>query len=143
MVHMLIGEAEPPEGAPPVWHEYPKVMVHPHAVKATSGVSGSMDAIRPGDRFPPVTVNNADQEAWHRAQGYVAGGKGDAAAFANAHAGPLSDHVHIEYPKWIGDVLVKSAAEERALIGEPVRQTRHKPTPGGNRGHNRGRRKRA
>lgn len=117
MSKMLIGGVIPPEepkGPAPVWNEYPKIMIHPHAVKAEINPGGIGDAIRPSDRFPPVTVMNADQEAWHRAQGYDAGSAGDAAAFANAHAGPVADFTFEEWPCWKDGVLYQTEAEWRA-----------------------------
>jgi hypothetical protein len=50
--------------------------------------------------------------------GYVSIGKSSPAAFAEAvrsNAPPIEDHVAVEYPKWIGTKLVKSAEEEAAL----------------------------
>ncbi len=92
-------------------------------------------------RFQPVTVNNADDEEYHAAQGYRPLG-GDAQAFtqqvndnivnrkppgyAFSEYPKWVDGVLVqdpgkpqtnfqEYPKWVGDVLVTSAAQEAAM----------------------------
>lgn len=63
---------------------YPKMMVHPHHVRGaavpvpgTDPVSGKnfVDYVGTPDRFPPVEVNNEDQEGEHRAKGYIAMGE--------------------------------------------------------------------
>jgi hypothetical protein len=38
------------------------------------------------------------------------------------------EYEHQEYPKWIGDVLVKSAEEEKALSAEPAKPAKSKYT---------------
>lgn len=58
---------------------YPKTMTHPNAVKGTTTAIRGIDAAGrtvtdyqgTADKFPPVTVHNADQEGKHRAAGYV------------------------------------------------------------------------
>lgn len=122
---LMITKVEPPkepDAPPPVYQEYPKMMVHPHARKAAPNMvadaSGRMvstgEPIQPGDRFPPVTVMNEQQEAWHRSQGYEQGGAGSAAAFANAHAGPVASYSFHEYPKWVGHLLFNTKEEHEA-----------------------------
>ncbi len=134
---LQLGPAQPPaEPAPPppTYVEYPLVMVHPNARKATcDGVPGQekrdprTGQIIPGefwqyrgspDFMPPVTVNNADQEAYHASEGYRRGGKGDVAAFANLQCGAsVKPHVVERYPMWVGSTLVHNEAEEKALRG--------------------------
>jgi len=107
------------------------VMNHPnfqpaqmHRVNnATPGMKGEAWA---GDmqgtpvKFPPVTVNNEDQEEYHRAQGYVAAA-GDEYEYnvARNNLNP-SGYAFKEYPKWIDDgtpegVTVNTPEEEGAL----------------------------
>lgn len=130
---MQFGEFEPPVEPEivPVFQDYPKAMIHPHARRAAStGVPGTeiTDAIgRPlpgqfraytgtADFMPPVTVTCAAEEDYHRSLGYETGGKSSAAAFANMTATNGADPIPPveEYPKWVGDVLVKDAAQEAA-----------------------------
>jgi hypothetical protein len=65
--------------------------------------------------FPPVTVNNEDEEEYHAAQGYVPAGKGDPSAYAMAHASPPPDNYEPqEYPKWVNGVLFNTKQDEDA-----------------------------
>ncbi len=59
---------------------YPKTLAHPSykpaevkAVPVTSSITGRtiIDHYGTPDRYPPVTVNNEDQEERHRAMGYI------------------------------------------------------------------------
>ena len=95
-------------------------MAHPNARK------GAMVALDPGnprsdyqgepDFMPPVLVYDADQLEYYQAQGYDAAGECSEEAFNRLTAAPTSAaHVPVEYPKWVGEVLVNDAAEERAL----------------------------
>ena len=119
----------------PTHQEYPLVMVHP-AMKAPEITPViTPDPTRPGSfltnyrstagQLPPVTVNNADQEAQYEAKGYKRGGLSDANAFQASFAAPyrpgdgpsewpkmvngkLMQDPSIptgaqEYPKWMGD----------------------------------------
>jgi len=121
-----------PEAPPAEFREYPVVLVHPHARKAeTVGVPGtekrdSLGRLIPGvfdqyrgtaDFMPPVTVNNSEQEAMHRAQGYVRGGTSSIEAFSKMTARGSGAPVGppIEYPKWVDGVLVEDAIQEAAL----------------------------
>lgn len=129
--------------------EFPKVMVHPHQRRAeTHGVIGTeiRDALgRPipgmfsqytgtADQFPPVTVNNEEQEAFHHAQGYRPGGKSAPADFANMQAGPAAaPYIPERYPMWVGDTLVNDAAQEaaarRMLLGDTETPAEASPAP--------------
>lgn len=104
--------------------EYPKVMTHPQerrgtvkTIEGTDPGSGKKFTDFQGtpDMFPPVTVYDPDMEELHRAKGYRPAGNSDPLAFADGQAMPSSGHVHQEYPKWVGDRIVNSAAEEQAL----------------------------
>lgn len=124
------GEGRYREPAPILAHnEYPKHMAHPgyQAGKVGQEVTSPHgfkyhiggEAIR----FPPVLVNDADQEAYHAAQGYVSIGKSDPAAFARAveqMAPPALDYKPAEYPKWIGRLnrTVDSAEQEAELLAQ-------------------------
>ena len=127
-MQMMLEDARPEPAPPPVFEEYPKVMVHPHARRAeTTGVPGTeiIDSLGrnigyrqytgTADYMAPVTVYNADQEGFHRAQGYTLGGAFSAVAFAQMAAAPAAPLREIErYPMWVGDVLVANAREEAA-----------------------------
>ena len=93
---------------------YPKAMTHPNAVKgSTKAIEGFdpnsgkkfTDYQGNADKFPPVTVHNADQEARHRAGGYVT---------ADDNAVMLA---YRDYPVWMknaegAEVLANNAADE-------------------------------
>lgn len=119
-----------PNGATTQHSEYPKHMAHPgfqpgkvgSEVKSPHGFSYHVggEAIR----FPPVLVQNEDQEEYHKSQGYVSIGKSDPAAFARAvqAAAPQAEHHEPDqYPKWIAALgrAVASAEEEAELLGLP------------------------
>lgn len=105
--------------------QYPKMMVHPNHRNAVLGHNyreGSPDV------FPPVTVNNEDQEEQYRAKGYVSKG-------GNADPGnpkPRGYEFH-EYPKFVNGVIVKSPAEEKRAVpvtvidAQPVARKRGRP----------------
>jgi hypothetical protein len=68
-------------------------------------------------RFPPVLVHSEDQMQQHMAMGYEPGGTPNPRAFeARVAMGPVQPHAHQEYPKWVGDRIVHSEAEELALL---------------------------
>lgn len=73
------------------------------------------------DRYPPVTVNNTRQEEYHAAQGYVPAGSPNPQAWVEAAAPVPPDYVPDEYPKWVGDRLVKNANEEEEITGNAVK----------------------
>jgi hypothetical protein len=112
----------------PKHNEYPKHMNHPGYRPASLGE----EVVHPSGKFkywvggtsvawPPVLAMNADQEDYHESQGYVVQGKSSPEAFARAvRAEPVSNQDHIEYPKYVGGVLVNDAAQEaraRAKLG--------------------------
>jgi len=105
------------------FERYPMVMRHP--AEAPAIVSQWNEQLQrhvpehgQAAKFQPVTVNDADQEAYHAAQGYV--GSGDPQSFESAVSNPLPGNYQFqEYPKWVGQVLVHSKAEEDALGGTP------------------------
>ncbi|GAC1664548.1 MAG: hypothetical protein PVS3B2_00330 [Candidatus Dormibacteraceae bacterium] len=113
------------------YQRYPMVMNHPNYQPATmhrvnNGTPGMKGEAWAGDmqgtpvKFPPVTVNNEDQEEYHRAQGYVSAA-GDEHEFnvARNNLNPTG-YAFQEYPKWIDDgtpegVTVTTPEEEGAL----------------------------
>lgn len=109
------------------FEKYPMLMAHPQYRAATvtpiegtgvlnnEGIEVRQDMQGTPERYPPVQVNNEDQEAYHAAMGYRPAGKSDPAAYAQAVAETPVDRVIDEFPKWVGDVLVNSAEEEAAL----------------------------
>jgi hypothetical protein len=114
--------------------EYPKAMSHPNyrpAVLSQDIVNAdkSITKAPPGSpaQFPPVYVNNIDQEQLYASRGYVPNGTPDPEAYAAAVAGvgtPVH-HKHVEFPKYLyrsedGEVvsqLVKDQAAQDKLDG--------------------------
>lgn len=109
----------------PEFVEFPITMVHPNfspskAVPVpgtqrydTMGRLVYEDTKGTPERLPPVTVLDADQEEYYRAQGYGRAGKIDPSAWVRAHAdAPGVDYVPTEYPKWVGGVLIMTAQED-------------------------------
>jgi hypothetical protein len=98
----------------PQFDEYPKWMRHPAeqaAVVSDDYAQGQNRATTaaPGKalRFPPVCVQNADQEAYHAAQGYVPSGKSDPSAFLKATISPTPPgYQHHEYPRMLPGGLI-------------------------------------
>lgn len=96
------------------FQEFPKWMRHPAEREAVVCNEEEVDPVTgrrywvhkpPGQpvKFPPCQAVDADQEAYFRAQGYVAA-EGDAAAFNRATIAPLPDgYVHREYPLVLPD----------------------------------------
>lgn len=96
---------------------YPKQMNHPNyrkgrvvAVPGTDSVSGRKFIDHQGspDVFPPVSVNNEQQEALHRATGYIPVGEAVAAG------------VYQRYPMWMkkkeaSDMLAEDPESEAEL----------------------------
>ena len=104
------------------FQHFPMMMVHPNFQPATLGTSedarkGTPATFGTAMKFPPVTVQNEQQREYHEAQGYVPGGKSNPAAFVQAHAAPdpMRHHGHQEFPKFVGEILVKNEDEERAF----------------------------
>lgn len=111
------------------FREFPKMMVHPAhepAVLSTIFPLGYKpregERENPGrpERFPPITVNDANQQEMYEARGYRVQGESSAEAFDEAKSGKPAHYAYDEYPKWLrihdDDVLVKSQAEEHALL---------------------------
>lgn len=112
------------------FQEFPKMMVHPaHTPAVLSTIFPLGYKPQPGEvenpgqpeRFPSVTVNDANQQEMYEARGYVAQNDGGAQAFDEAKSGKPAAYKYQEYPKWVkihdDEVLVKSEAEEHALLG--------------------------
>ena len=103
-----------------MYQEYPKVMTHPAESKAV--VHGDPA------RLQPVTVNSPDQEAEYEAKGYRA--FSDEAAYDRAKASVKpTTYRYQEYPKWVGDKVVNSRAEEDALFTQSIPTTADMPMP--------------
>lgn len=105
------------------YEEYPKVLRHPGETAAVVSQWDSLQRRHVPEhgspaRFQPVTVNSRDQEEEYEAKGYRAAGTPDPAAYQKAKLSPeTTSYAFQEYPKWVGDTLVKSRAEEDALVG--------------------------
>lgn len=114
------------------FQKYPLAMFHPRAQPAViSGYKRNLDGTATNDPpgkpavFPPVTVNNQDQELLYASKGYVPNGTSDHDAYMRAVIGAdePSGYKFAEYPKWLyqcvgGEInsrLVKSAKDEEAL----------------------------
>jgi hypothetical protein len=113
------GEAPAPE-----FVEFPKMMTHPAFEPARPAEEvklpgGSIQFVGGTNiRFPPMLVQNQDQQDYYEAQGYVSQGKSDAAAFARAQtqAPAPANYVPQEYPKWVGGKIVNDAEEEAQAL---------------------------
>ena len=130
------------------FQEYPKAMSHPQYRPAvlskdtTDPVTHQTIKAPPGSpaKFPPVYVNNKDQELDYASKGYVPNGTSDPEAYYTATVGAdkPNTHQHVEFPKWLyakdeqGDmvitaedgaavkvqgILVKDQAQQDKLIG--------------------------
>lgn len=125
----------------PKMMEHPKfeeaILAQPE-IKAPNGTVLQQQRENKPAKFPPITVNTkAEEEAWGK-KGYKVKGISDPEAVQRAAAVPhdpnrlppseypkmvdgvLVQDPHVEtgfqeYPKWIGDVLVNTRAEELAL----------------------------
>lgn len=96
------------------FQEFPKWMRHPAEREAVVCNEEEVDPVTgrrywvhkpPGQpvKFPPCMAIDADQEAYFRAQGYVAA-DGDPAAYHRATIAPVPDgYVHREYPLMLAD----------------------------------------
>lgn len=104
------------------YQEYPKHMSHPAFEPAKIGTDADARTGAPAQlgspmRFPPVLVQNAEQEEYYKAKGYDTIGKSDPAAFASAVANPVPpNYKPQEFPKWVHGVEVRTAEEEAAII---------------------------
>lgn len=112
------------------YQKYPMWMAHPNGMKSEP-VKGPPDANRSGvfaqgnivgtvEKFPPITVHNEDQEAQYEAKGYQPAGKNNPWAGTTNNTPVPPSYVPQEYPKYVGDKLVQSAEEERALLAPIV-----------------------
>lgn len=115
----------------PEFVEYPVTMSHPaFSPSKAVPVPGTQrydtlgrlvyeDTKGTPERLPPVTVLDADQEEYYRAQGYERAGKIDPAAWVRAHAdAPGVDYQPQKYPLWRDGVLILTAQEDPD--GEPT-----------------------
>lgn len=128
-------------------HEYPMTMAHPgYRASQSLPVPGterrdamgkviSCDYQGTPEVLAPVTVADFNQREYYEAQGYVAAGHSDPAAYAMAHASPAPpNYAPVEYPKYRDGVLLNSAEEEAAKFpvkaeeqaGEGVSELREK-----------------
>jgi hypothetical protein len=128
------------------YKEFPKVLKHPdHSPprlvspaipgRASSAIptdcGNGTEAVWQPEKFPPMTVANTTEEARFVAEGYVAAGTADPIAFDHCmNTGPTPPpREFAEFPKWCtrasGEpVLVRTAAEEEALIAQEDRRKR-------------------
>jgi hypothetical protein len=120
------------------FERYPMLMVHPNYRKAQlEKVNPELSNARSDwrqtspEKYPPVTVNTEDQEAHHAAAGYQPNGKGDPAAYAEAHADAVPEDYEAEqYPKWVHGVLVEDEdGELQALEAYEQRQATEAAQP--------------
>jgi hypothetical protein len=101
------------------YQDYPKVMHHPSRQPPRKLVDSiPADPARgrhfaepekwEPEKFPAVTVINADDEEYYAAKGYKPAGVSNAAAFSTAHASPyVPGRANAEYPKMVNGVLVQ------------------------------------
>lgn len=89
--------------------EYPKAMSHPQfraaiLSKDEIGPNGQIIKAAPGKpaQFPPVYVNNVDQEQMYAARGYVPNGNYDPEAYKSQMTVAVQGgYVHSEFPKYL------------------------------------------
>ena len=110
------------------YNHYPLRMTHPHYRPAVLGGEFKRDdgtkyyQQGSSQQFPPVTVEDRDGEEYYRAKGYEPATRGDHVAFVDAHTPVPSSFGPIqEYPKWVGERIVKDADEEAAEIARQAR----------------------
>jgi hypothetical protein len=106
------------------FQRFPLAMSHPHHVPAVISiihvdVNGNKEG-KTGSpaKFPPVFVNNEDQEKQYASQGYVPNGTPDVDAYLRATIGSHipEDHKFADFPKYLhqatkndkGDITVES-----------------------------------
>lgn len=131
--------------------DYPKMLVHPdhvagtpdeiHAKPREEGKAIETFTVKgTPEKFPPVIVNNAEEESAWNAKGYHMSKLPDPDSFQRSRSVPyvpgrtvngyprwengvlvndpsLNSAGVKEYPKWVGDKLVNSAKEELELLG--------------------------
>ena len=115
------------------FQHYPKQMIHPRAQAATTSgpvrdAQGHIIGQEPPGKpatFPPVVVNNKDQELDYASRGYVPQGNPDPSAYMKSVLGAdePNDYKFAEYPKYLyqsvdgklENKLVKSEAEASKL----------------------------
>lgn len=124
------------------YKHYPKIMRHPGAAEARvvhdSPVNTNVGQIPGGtvafagtpDRFPPVTVKNADEEEYYKAQGYI--DTSNPQAFAASKAGIASSGSVQEFPRMMYHdtdeaITVDDERERDSAILMGYRLTIHKP----------------
>ncbi len=116
------------------YQEYPKALHHPQYQPAViSGYKrnpdGSVNNDAPGKpaKFPPVHVNNKDQELQYASLGYLPHGISDPDAYIRATIGADApqEYGFTEYPKWLyqcNDGQLKSelvnGADQEKKLGE-------------------------
>ena len=101
------------------FHEYPKMLVHPSSQAAQIGFEPMQGKPM---TFPPVSVNNEDQEEQYKAKGYLVMGSPDASAYERVRSGGTPPHYkYEEYPKFIKvgheSVLATCKEHEHELLG--------------------------
>lgn len=119
------------------FEKYPMLMAHPHyrpakvsAVEGTGRINANGEEVMQDmqgtpEQFPPVLVNNEDQEEYHASLGYAPAGKSDPSAYANAVADTPNNYVPVEFPKWVDGVLCETAEDE----AEMRHAIAHRPPP--------------
>jgi hypothetical protein len=115
------------------FQEYPKAMSHPHYQPAvlsrdtTDPVTHQTIKAAPGSpaKFPPVYVNNKDQEADYAAKGYVPNGVSDPDEYLSSviKADKPQGHTHVDFPKYLygrddddGDMLIEAESGEHVRV---------------------------
>ena len=111
----------------PEYQQYPMMMTHPGFRPARLGTSPDDRKGTPGTQgqaayMPPVTVADSQQEEYHASQGYQPAGKGNPAAFVQAHTSPETPYHREEYPKYVGDIVVHNEDEEIAAMEKNERR---------------------
>ena len=113
------------------YNRYPLAMNHP-AYKPAVISQDTVDPVShktikaaPGQpaKFPPVYVNNPDQEAQYAAEGYVPNGEPDPEAYYRAQVGANepNDHQFKEFPKWLYKPLAPGEYEAK-LVNDQAAQ---------------------
>lgn len=120
------------------YQRYPLAMSHPHHVPAVisivhTDVSGKREGkVGAPAKFPPVFVNNEDQEKQYASQGYVPNGEPDIDAYMRATIGSHipEDHKFPEFPKYLHCVKRNDKGEEIAvseLVNNKAEQDKRGP----------------
>jgi len=115
------------------FQEYPKAMSHPKYQAAVLSrdtidpVTHQTIKAAPGQpaKFPPVYVNNKDQEADYASKGYVPNGVSDPDAYLSSIMGAdkPTHHTHVEFPRWLytrdddeGDMVILAESGEHVKV---------------------------